>query len=258
MRYLTDNLDAAGIPTWAETDETTRSTHYGAAGHAWTHETDTWSAYGGDMAVRVVTTPHGVFRATVRQDDYPEAPDFDCGCPVFRVSGNRFYTGLGLADEPEYGGDSWKNDGLVANDLHAAVDYFSRAFGRDALEVTDRWLHIFHGGSLKTLSSRVDRSGDDFVTYDTRAMRAYWGQTGEMLETSDPEAEEWQAYIDGEVFTIAVEQAGDFDEDGEPTSWETVEGPVGGYYGEAYALEAAEDELEGTIRYLASKMLPLG
>ena len=257
MRYLTNDLDAAGLPTWAESNAEL-SPYSGPAARFWDFETIGEHPYGGEMLVRVVTTPHGTFRACVRQDECPDAPDYEVAYPVFRVTSSRYYSGPGLDSKPELGEDSAKHDGLPY-DLGYAVDHFARTVGgRDTLDVTDRWLRIFHGGSLKVLSSTMHQGGDDFVTYDTRAMRAYWGLAGVLLETSDPEADEWQSYLDGDVYSVGIERQVLDDPSDEPT-WEPVEdGPVYGYYGTAWAMQAAEDELVGEIEHVAGQMLPLG
>lgn len=201
-------------------------------------------------------TDHGVFRAVVGRDEYPDAPEFDFGCPVFCLEYN-----TRTADAPEYGHESWKADGLD----HSIPEVWERmeelAYGRrdaDAIDLVDRYLRIFHGGGARLIRSTAYQGGPEYLVYDTRAMRASWGQTGETLETSDPEANEWQAYINSEVYVIWVEQADAFDEDGEPISWTEVgDGPVGGFYGDAHAAQAAIEELESTIKHLSAGMLPL-
>lgn len=257
-RYLTNDLDANGVPTFAGSDKPL--TFYDpVTGAAWEHADDDSHPYGTSMAIRVVTTPHGIFRACVRDDFDPAPPEHFAGCPVYRVGRSRDYVGPELDAEAVYGHESAANDGMNGRgvDLPCAVDKFTYDHGHDSLDVTDRWLRIFHGGSLKVLSSTMHQGGDDYVTYDTRAMREWWGQTGDMLETSAPEADEWQAYLDGEVYSVAVERAVDFDEDGEPDAWVEVEGPIYGHYGQDYALQAAEDMLHDEIEHVAGQMLPL-
>lgn len=211
-----------------------------------------------DVVVHERDTPHGLFRAVVERDDYPDAPDYDMGYPVFRVARN-YYGGSTLDDRPEIGEDSWRRDGI---DIHEAWERMAElAYDRrytDTVDLVDRYLRIFHGGGARIISSTIHQGGDDYLVYDTRAMREHWGQTGERLETSAPSAEEWQAYIDNEVYVIWVERADGFDEDGEPISWTEVgDGPMSGYYGDDYAAEAAIGELESVIEWTAANMLPL-
>jgi hypothetical protein len=78
-----------------------------------------------------------------------------------------------------------------------------------------------------------------------------------MLETSAPEAEEWRAYVDGEVYFVSVERAR-YDDAGAFLEWDTVDGPVGGHYGEEYAQQAALEMLTDEVAHTASTMLPMG
>lgn len=209
-----------------------------------------------DQVAYMRKTDHGVFRAVVERDDYAEAPEFECGCPVLRIDRGYHWGGLG---DVEYGQESERNDGLPLDITEVWGQMSDLADSRhDTIDLVDRYLRIFHGGGARIISSTIHRGGDDYLVYDTRAMREHWGQTGERLETSDPSAEEWQAYIDNEVYVIWVERADGFDEDGEPISWTEVgDGPVGGFYGDDYAAEAAIEELESVIEWTAADMLPL-
>ena len=217
---------------------------------------DTWT-YGDDYREQTLTrrTDHGIFRAIVRRDDYPDAPEFEAGCPVYAY-GDVSY-GYEMEDSPRYGADSDRHSGI--DFPNAFAHFYERQRFYDALGTLDRWLRIFHGGSLRQISSTVWQGEPWYLTYDTRAMRAYWGQTGEMLETSAPEADEWQAYIDGDVYSVDVEQATAFDDDGEPVAWESVDfGPIHGFYGEKWAREEAEGMLADAIGTVSQDMLPLG
>lgn len=222
---------------------------------------------GSDTHTHVRTTPHGVFRAVVHHDGYNGlAPESSYDCPVVRIHDGTFRGGVAV--DEDYGDESARHDGLsmslgeAVNRVYRGSDGWSENAGvddmRQSLEIVDRWLRTFHGGSLHEFGSTVHRGGYDYVTYDTRAMRESWGQTGDMLETSAPSAEEWQAYVDGDVYLVTVEQADDFDDDGEPIGWTEVEGPVGGFYGDDWAAEGALEALDSVIGYTAQNMLPLG
>lgn len=221
-----------------------------------------------DRMVHVRTTPHGVFRAVVEVDEYPDAPYFDAGHPVVRVERGG-YGGAVFEMVDGLGRDSAAADGLeddLATILQRVYDGGHDGYGSDnagchdvdeTLEVVGRWLEVFHGGSLTTFSSSTYQGGYDYVTYDTRAMRESWGQTGEMLETSAPDGNAWQAYIDGDVYLVSVEQATAFYDDGEPADWSVLEGPVGGYYGDDDAAASALEMLEDEVERKAAEMLPL-
>ena len=195
-------------------------------------------------------TPHGVFRAVVRRDMCPNEPDHDAGCPVFRL------TGRPSGDFPVFGDHWWRNDGLEI-DMADAIDRAEQATGcpADAVELIDRWLRAFHGGGAVMVSSTMHQGGDDYIAYDTRAMRQSWGLTGDALDTSHATGGDWQAYIDGDVYTILVERAIGFNEDGDPAEWEW-EDCVGGYYGDDWTAEAALDMLNEVIEAKAGAMLP--
>lgn len=104
-----------------------------------------------------------------------------------------------------------------------------------------RYLRIFHGGSAIEINSTIHQGEPWYVAYDTKAMReGYWGL--DEGSVSAPEATEWQAYIDNEVYGVLVEL---LDEDGHVA--ETIEGPIFGHYGEEYAVETAIEWLKAGI-----------
>lgn len=204
-----------------------------------------------DEATQTVETMHGVFRARVMRDEYPDEPYNDFGCPVFRLDVAAYpvrveYTG--------YGRESWMNDGIP--DAEFALSKFMAEHGRhEGFEVFDRWLRIFHGGSAVSWSG-YGYSDYIYVAYDTRAMREFWGQTGERLETSAPELEEWRNYVEGEVYGFTIDHACSFDEDGDPDDWSELDS-CWGFYGEEYARSEALMCLNHAIEAIAASMLPL-
>ena len=208
-----------------------------------------------DKMVHVRQTPHGTFRAVVERDIYADAPDNDFGCPVYA-----FDRRGGVDDTVQCGEMSARHDGMrhTIGEVWERMAELPTPGWTDTIDHVDRYLRIFHGGSAKIISSTIHQ-GDDYIAYDTRAMRESWGQTGDMLETSAPDATEWQAFIDGDVYIVSVEKGRDFDEDGEPLDWESVgDGPIGGHYGDDWAAQAALDMLDETIDDTAADMLPLG
>lgn len=182
-------------------------------------------------------TEHGVFRALVEDDDDPVPPYFEGSCPVLELDGRHCH-------EVVYGNAD--DDGLPHNASHILDHFYQYGPGRmsDAVDTFDRYLRIFHGGSAITVSSDIDRSGLDYLVYDTRAMRESWGQTGDDLATSNPEASEWQAFINQDVYFVAIQQAENFSHNGEPDSWVDVEGPIGGFYGDEHAIAGATEMLD--------------
>lgn len=210
--------------------------------------------YADDYATQTLIreTPHGIFRAVVKVDEYPDAPEFECGDPVLRLSGGYHY-GRSLGDA-EYGND-------ILDAARAWGHFEEHAYQRDTFETFDRWLRIFHDGSATKVQSSAYQGGDEFLVYTCRELLLANGHTDESiarLENADvPETAEWQAYIDGDVYGIDVERAVDFDDDGEPTDWESCDRDCGGFYGEQYATEQAEAELDDEIKARAASMLPI-
>lgn len=243
-RTLTDTLDDKGIPTFADLPEGHVPSFYSPnSGALWTDTAE-------NAWVRVVTTPHGIFRAKVERDDYPEAPEFEAGDPIHRIPDTP-YPSLG---ELVYGTD----DDAGVDISHAWNRLYLGRGRRHAVELVDRYLRIFHGGAATEISSTIDRGGDTYLVWTTATQRRARGWTTTDLEggvlPESLDGSEWQAYIDGDVYVISVEQ---LRADDEP-EWETVDGPIHGFYSDEHALTSAEEELVSTIEYLSRDMLPLG
>ena len=240
MTYLTDALDERGLPTWVKTDRKQ------VADIAW-KECDT-----DYEQVRQITTPHGTFRAVVTLDTHPDKPVFDYGDPVYRATAGA--GGYELTDL-KYGGD--RGAGLDIREVWDRL-YMLRGV-HHAAELVDRYLRIFHDGAAELMWSTTDRSGDPYLVWATRATREHHGATGDAADprVHRPEAPEWQAFIDGEVYSISMDR-GEHDEDGD-VSWTEVEDmAVSGFYGERWAKEAAEEALHDVISAVAGDMPPLG
>lgn len=205
-------------------------------------------------AHHVEETPHGIFRAKVMLDEYPEQPEHDFGCPIIQLDTSRYYgTGVEIT---KYGSESYKHDG-IGHGGEYVLERFIEAYGaNDGVEVFDRYLRIFHGGSAVAWSS-YGYTDYIYVTYDTRAMREFWGCTGDNLEHTGPEMAEWRHWVEGEVYGIDVERAVSFDDDGEPDMWDSLDHSCWGFYGEEYAKEEALSQLKWAIEHTAGEMLPI-
>lgn len=200
-------------------------------------------------------TPHGVFRAIIKRDEYPESPDFDFGCPIVRIDTNRGYSFR--AEMTGYGAYSETQDGLPDTAAGIISHFRDRTGGGtyEAVETFGRYLRIFHGGDIE-FRTPDNYSDYYYVAYITRAMYEAWGNTDG--EVPAPNLGEYGHWLEGEVYGVGVETAIEFDEDGDPTDWAEVDdGMVWGHYGEDWAKRAAEDELEGAIARAAKAMLPL-
>lgn len=207
----------------------------------------------GTLYEYVRDTEHGPFKAIVMLDDDPTAPDGDMLCPVVQlghVGDNR------LSYETTLGGDSERSDGLpmhlgdALNRVMVNHDY------HDAILIVQRWLQAFHGGDLLHYSTGHYREYD-YIAYDTRAMRDYWGQADDT--PSKPEMSEWIAYVEGDVFYIEVQRGVvDEDDDGHIDWVDVPETTCHGFYGEEYAAEEAvrsmEIEIEGEPERAAEEL----
>lgn len=103
------------------------------------------------------------------------------------------------------------------------------------------------------LRSYVDRSGDEWRVVVTRGHLAEWGVSEDDVDQpAKASAADWQAWLDGEVYGVALEELTTWTTNtvaGERTrdEWETVES-VWGFYGADYvkaaAVETFGDQLE--------------
>jgi hypothetical protein len=201
-----------------------------------------------------VVEERGEYRAVIEYDPYPSEPENEMGCPVLRIDGTR-------VDPTGYGSGSEKADGLRPYSADDALSYFMAEAGgnaTDAVALFARWLRIFHGGDAVGYHLGYSREYG-YVAYTTKAMVLNgWGHTEETLaehpEYLVPELDEWQAYCEGDVYLVTVERqvrvvttSYTMDDEALGTSededWIAVEGPIGGYYGEQYAREAAVEML---------------
>jgi hypothetical protein len=201
-----------------------------------------------------VVETRGEYRAVIEIDDYPSEPENEGGCPILRIDDFDRITSTG------YGSGSAKNDGLKGNDAESALSRCLSVAGNvsDGVAMFDRWLRIWHGGAATGYHLGYSREYG-YVAYTTRAMAYWWGQTDETLaahpEYLVPELSEWQAYCEGDVYLATVQRKvkrntttttldGQYLDETSEDDWLDVEGPIGGYYGEKYAREAALEMLD--------------
>lgn len=211
-----------------------------------------WSGDSYNVATLEQTTPHGVYRAKIERDECPEAPENDGGCPIVQIDTNRGYSFK--ASMTGYGSGYEDGLGRTAAEI---LEYFHQRTGytRDAFDMFERYLRIFHDGTM------VETGGDQrsdcyYVAYVTRTLWESWGNVSAPIETA--EMTEWEAYLDGDVYGVGVEQATSFDENGEPDVWtETGDGMCWGHYGEEWAKQDGEENLASEIKAVAATMLPL-
>lgn len=169
-------------------------------------------------------------RARIVVDEYPHAPEFEAGYPVIRL---------------EYRGYTTRTDGHVygqeVDGMEDALDHFLTTTD-DGLETFARYLRIFHGGDAEVMSRPTSRESG-YVVYGTRSLLESWGCGPDQAVV--PEADEWEAYIAGDVYGIVIEkhtttETVTFDTDGTELdfeagmSWTEIESVWGFYDGNLY------------------------
>ena len=190
-------------------------------------------------------------RTRIEQADYPEGPDWCCQRPVYSIDrwgrawnlATEVLTRHNRVDETHHqldGCDYARKDGLpyfIQDVLRHFVSNTSARNGRDALDITDRWLRIFHGGSLEY------RSTDDATWFSYRTAvgdeaAGIGTEQGENPVFDDLSC--WVNWAEGEVFWVITEESvdvsgSDFDT---ITEWEEVErSTCYGYESAAYEAE---------------------
>lgn len=109
-----------------------------------------------------------------------------------------------------------------------------------------RYLRMFHGVTTIVVATNGQT---DVLTFDTADFRRHVGITATPADLTG-ERDEWQAWLDGEVYGVIVERhrSGTTSwDDGTATAterWQEVES-MWGLYGHTYALEEAADLLPG-------------
>lgn len=188
---------------------------------------------------REVIETRGDYRAVIIRDEYPDAPDWDMQAAVIRFDSARIES---------------KTD-ATSGFMGAAQRFASRYGMSDGILTLERYARIFHGTrDFRVFGYSYSRDNVVYVAFDSAAMRAEWGCSADADNTAKGDAETWQAYIDGDVYGIAVEQRAAtmttrVYPDGTQTEtlgevWETVDGSdVWGYYGEEDARAEALADL---------------
>lgn len=178
------------------------------------------------------------FRVKLEYDMYPEQPYSEGGWPILRI---------------EYGLYGWRAEHLVSGGV--SDENVQDAVSRWGSPSKDEWKYMekYLRGFLGATNVETYYSGDYwYVAYDPAEWRARAG----LMDGDVPEdmLSEWKAWIEGEVYTIVVEQKthvyqdqrrhklGSFDAvSAEFDEWEEVSA-VGGYYGYEYAVENAREQ----------------
>jgi hypothetical protein len=178
----------------------------------------------------------GDLRVKIVLDECPSEPFNDGGCPVIRVDSDypsaRFeHTGYGSYYDPGF-------------DPESVLARLEDTFGwREAIEVFERYVRIFHEGSVATYHLGWSREYG-YVAFTTRTLARAWGIAD---DRPVPEAElnEWRAYVEGDVWGYVVERKVDLSmtDCDVIESWEEVDS-CWGFYGEEWAEQAAVEALD--------------
>lgn len=177
------------------------------------------------------------FWVLVVNDDDPQQPENDGGCPVFEV-------GVSEATHTGYGAYYAKDH---QDRLLECLSKFVYEHGRrKGIDTFERYVAIFHGGQI----TECYGSDGPYVAVVTQTLWQEWGNTNPM-PTDVVEMTEWRAWLDGEVYGYILLQGHrlcvcdtcrdleDLDELG--SCW--------GFYGEGeYAHEAGAEEVQCYIR----------
>lgn len=139
--------------------------------------------------------------------------------------------------------DVFQDPSVTAAFLRACDHYgvIPSAAGYEADGIVARYMRVFHGTEFRAGSSTVDRYAN-VVVFDTPAWREHVGIDPDAPSDLSGERDEWQAYLDGDVFGVgyAVRETHVLDDD-KPVDLDDwrVDMECWGFYGEDYAKDAA-------------------
>jgi hypothetical protein len=190
-----------------------------------------------------VVAEDGRFRAVIMPDRDAEAPESDGGPIVLRRVWDRAtewfrYAVTSSGETPTTSGYGWDPD-LYASHLAErltraewAARYMDTST-RSEWDAVETVLRREGATDHATMTAAGDRSATEYV-----AVTFTEGAAAREL------AAEWQAWLDGDVYLVAVQECVTWSADGRPDrdAWESVE-YVGGFYGRDYAEERARDML---------------
>lgn len=186
----------------------------------------------------------GLYRTTIDYDNYYEEPYNDGGNPIIEFSRR----GASLTS---YGSESAEFDGIKDGGA-GTLDYLIGRHGTaEAVEIFTRYIRMFHGGEVKVIETN-GYYDPGYLAYTTLSMAMqYWGfSSPEAAKVHiEPTTDEWEAWMNGEVYHIALERRVEVHQtltfNGEEvgrsdhTEWQIVES-CGGFYGYPVAYEEAE------------------
>jgi hypothetical protein len=191
------------------------------------------------------------YRARIVADYYPSEPENDGGCPIIRIDAN----GYGGAQFEHTGYGDYYDAGF---DPVRVLTYFNTVRGRyeDALEVFERYVRIFHEGTVEWRLGSSREYG--YVTFTTRKLAQEWG-VADAEPVPAAEMVEWTSYIEGDVWIVVIEEQtittsevrnleGRVIHSSEDETWTEVDS-CGGHYGQEWAEQSARE----TLGYYADK-----
>lgn len=198
-----------------------------------------------DNNYRIGTYELGDLRAVIERDVYAEAPDSDRGDPILDDDGTQRY------------GAPVPDDVVAAFAKTLGSRYYGREWEHDTFE---RYVRIFHGGTVSWINGGSRGEEGRYAVLALPELRRELGVPEEHVNDK-PDATEWTAYVEGDVYSIRVERKVRWVEEGSDleddprtmTTWETVEDTeCGGLYGDEHAAQAAIDALADVEREVAA------
>lgn len=227
------------------------------------------------MYTEVIET-RGNWRVSIISDESPSEPDHDGQGAVIQCSQNRGYgswettlrsndgfnhllplDGSGIVNPPNPTDEQiaasienrktlngWFREADALSDAVAHALNHASERNLDEWTFVERYLRAFHG---VVSFDRIDWDRDTLVCVITRDMQQRWGCDDEQIEgQAEAALKIWQAYGEGDAWLVDVEKRETWRKEGTDETradWESVDGPVGGYYGRDDAESVAKDLL---------------
>jgi hypothetical protein len=194
------------------------------------------------MSDKEVLEERNGMRLVLEMDPYPEEPYDDGQAPLLRIDNDRYWT----SDR----GVSHIDGNSRPHDDDERIEEAARRWGASPShadwKLFEKYLRAFYGVTVIDTHQSQDYW---YVSYDSKAWKDYIGLPDNASSAGDLHLlDEWKAYVEGEVYTYAIEKLVTWTSD-EPLfgdeqytrqTWEEVDS-LGSYYGHEYAEQAARE-----------------
>ena len=207
------------------------------------------------MSYEEVIETQGNLRVKLVLDECPSEPENDGGCPVIRLDTDS--TDPARIEHTGYG--KFYDAGFDPVETLRYLNH--RFYWREAIEVFERYVRIFHEGSVAEFNLGTWRE-NGYIAFTTRTLARAWGIPDDQ-PVPQAELTEWQAYVEGDVYGWVIERRvvqhttvktveGVTLREVEYEDWDEVDS-CWGYYGTDYAEETAREVLQSHTNYAASR-----